>query len=131
MSSVTSTCLNAGRRRIYLDFMHGEFRPLTIFYITCIYVKALGRSFERDIQDHYALRLWLNTEPELLSIARAYRHIEEPSRDARYEGRTFKKEFAVERVVPNFVRVRDHIADLLEKRGATGVPRVNLVAVFQ
>lgn len=107
-----------------------DWQVTLIFYITCIYVKALGRSFGRDIQDHYGLRQWLNTEPDLLVIARPYRHIEEPSRDARYEGRTFDRDFILKRIVPHFVLVRNHLAGLLEKRGATAVPRVDPAPLF-
>ena len=102
-----------------------DWQVTLIFYITCIYIKALGRSFGRDIQDHYGLRQWLNTEPDLVVIARPYRHIEEPSRDARYEGRRFDQAFLLLRIVPNFLQVRDHVADLLEKRGAKAVPRID------
>ena len=60
-----------------------------MYYITCIYLKAVCQLFDKDIQDHYTLKRQINTLPELIYISKSYRHLEEASRDARYEGRTF------------------------------------------
>lgn len=93
------------------------------FYVLCVYVKALGRCRGQDFQDHYGIRQWLNTEPDLLRIARPYRKIEEWSRDSRYEGRTFSSaEFA--RLHEWFVEVRDCLTSLLQAQGIEDVPVV-------
>ena len=47
------------------------------FYVLCIYVKATGRCFGQDFQDHYAIRNWINSEARLLPIAADYRTVEE------------------------------------------------------
>jgi hypothetical protein len=87
------------------------------FYTLCIYVKALGRCRGRDIQDHYGIRQWLNSDVELTPIARPYRKIEEWSRDARYEGRLFDAKSEMPRFHEWFVAVRDHLCGLLEREG--------------
>lgn len=93
------------------------------FYTLCIIVKALGRCRGRDFQDHYAIRQWLNTEADLLTIAGTYRKVEEWSRDARYEGRQFDAKSEIPRLHGWFESVRDHLARLLESHGLK-VPRL-------
>lgn len=92
-----------------------------VFYMACIYVKALGRLRGKDLQDHYQVKQWLNTEPELREIAKSYRLIEERSRDARYEGRSFDSR-ELQEVARRFEQVRDRIADLLRQGGVAVDP---------
>lgn len=92
------------------------------FYILCVYVKALGRCRLQDFQDHYSLRAWLNQQPDLLEVTKSYRRVEEWSRDARYEGRTFTGA-EMERLHRWFVHARDGFADLLEAENVRPVPR--------
>lgn len=96
------------------------------FYILCVYVKALGRCRGRDFQDHYGIRQWLNTESDLLQAARPYRKVEEWSREARYEGRTFYSS-EMERFHDWFELVRDQLTALLRAHGLKAVPVVNPV----
>jgi len=96
-----------------------------LFYINCIYLKAVCRLFGEDIQDHYSLRQIINTHNELTSIAKAYRHLEEDSRDARYEGRKFNKEYITKRLLPKFIQVRDCAVTIIKKNGITNAPSVD------
>ena len=91
------------------------------FYILCVYVKALGSCRQQNFQDHYAIRQWLNTEPDLLGIARPYRKVEEASRDARYEGRLFAPP-EIQRFHQWFQEARDQFVALLRKEGVTQIP---------
>lgn len=96
------------------------------FYILCVYVKCLGKCRGTDFQDHYQIRKWLNSETDMLAMARPYRKVEEWSRDARYEGRTFDStEFR--RFESYYCAVRDHLFQLLVAEGLTSVPRVEVV----
>lgn len=83
-----------------------------------------------DVQDHYTLRQLINTKPELYPIAKSYRHIEEASRDARYEGRKFEKSFLLNRILPKFKLVREHIVTFLQNAGVQAVPSVKIQALF-
>ena len=100
------------------------------FYILCVYLKALGRCRGMDFQDHYAIRQWLNTESDLLSIARPYRKVEEWSRDSRYEGQTFAPP-EISRFHSWFEDVRDHVVRLLRAHGIRDVPVVRPVDPHQ
>lgn len=91
------------------------------FYLLCVYVKALARCRQKDFQDHYAIRLWLNTEKDLLGVARPYRKVEEWSRDARYEGRLFTQP-EILRFHHWFKEARDQLVALLRKEEAGQVP---------
>lgn len=98
------------------------------FYVLCVYVKALGRCRGREFQDHLGLRTWLNTEADLLAAAKPYRKTEEWSRDARYEGRTFKVEEI--RILHRwFKEARDIILGLLRKQVGGEVPVVEPVSL--
>jgi hypothetical protein len=97
------------------------------FYILCVYVEALGLCRQKDFQDHYAIRAWLNDAADLLAIAKSYRKVEEWSRDARYEGRKFTV-LEIDRFHGWFSHVRDRLADLIEAEGVAGVPRVPAVS---
>ena len=72
------------------DAVHStDWQVVLLYYVLCIEVKALGSCRGKELQDHYAIKQWLNSEADLLSIAKTYRKAEEWSRDARYEGRDF------------------------------------------
>ena len=89
-----------------------------LYYVLCIQLKALGSSRGQDLQDHYAIKCWINSAPDLTPIARSYRKAEEWSRDARYEGRHFgANEFR--RYLKWFYDVHNHLGDLFEKAGIT------------
>jgi len=102
-----------------------DWQVTTLFYIDCIYLKAVCRLFGEDIQDHHALRQIINTRAELWNIAKAYRHLEEDSRDARYEGRKFDKAYISTRLMPKFMQVRDCAVALIKKNGIDNVPSVD------
>ena len=107
-----------------------DWQVTVIFYISCIYIKALCSLSNINIQDHYALRNEINTNKDLLPISKFYRHIEEASRDARYEGRKFQKNFIVNTILPKFNRIRDCAIDLLRKKGITDVSGVNIESLL-
>lgn len=92
-----------------------------LFYMACIYVKALGRLRNKDLQDHYQLKQWLNETPDLLSITKPYRKLEDSSRDARYEGRRFTRD-EMSRLLRWYSEVRDGLVRLLKAGGVTSVP---------
>lgn len=94
-----------------------DWKVTIIFYISCILMKAVCSLWGEDIQNHYMLRRIINERPELYSIARDYRKLEEASRDARYEGRTFEPAFIVQRVIPKFNSIRDQVFLLLNNAG--------------
>ncbi len=96
------------------------------FYILCTYVKALGSSRKCDFRSHNHIHAWIAGTKDLQGAFRSYRKVEEWSRDARYEGRTFPpaEMAAVHRW---FVDVRDQVGGLLEAAGVRPVPRVAIV----
>ena len=101
-----------------------DWKCTLMFYMACVYVKALARSRQKDLQDHYNLRQWLNTTKDLLAITKPYRRLEERSRDARYEGRRFScQELGQARSW--FLEVRDHLVQLLESGGVKAAPGVD------
>ena len=97
-----------------------------LYYILCLYMKALGSLRGLDFQDHYGVKQWLNSAPELLAIAKPYRKAEEWSRDARYEGRRFT---VVEkaRFLGWFNAVRSCVIQLLTSEGVTDLPRIDRI----
>jgi hypothetical protein len=99
------------------------------FYSACILMKALARSRNRDLQDHYSVKQWMNTTADLLPVAKAYRKLEERSRDARYEGATFDDR-SVKQSVEWFESVRDHVVALLAKAGVREIPRLDARAAI-
>lgn len=86
----------------------------TTFYITCIYMKAYFQTKGIDIQDHITIRKLINTDPTVVSIAYDYRKLEEASRDARYEGRTFDANKLKERVLSHYNRIRLHLVGIIK-----------------
>src|SRR3989338_450638 len=92
-----------------------DWQVTNLFYMACIFLKSACALFGEDVQDHFTLRRIINNRKELFSIAKNYRHLEEASRDARYEGRVFEKQYILDRLVPKFNSVRDCIVDLLTK----------------
>ena len=98
----------------------------TIFYISCIYIKAVCSLSNINIQDHYALRNEINANKDLLSISKFYRHIEEASRDARYEGRKFSKDFIINIILPKFNKVRDCAATIIRQKGILNIIGVDI-----
>jgi len=100
---------------------------ITIFYyILCLYMKALGSVGGLEFQDHYAIKQWLNSTPELVVIAKPYRKAEEWSRDARYEGRLFNDSERT-RFLNWFTIVRAHLTQLLRSAGVTNLPQIELI----
>jgi hypothetical protein len=86
------------------------------FYVLCLHVQALSRCRGHLIERHEDLRQWINTERDLWGMARAYRLVEERSRDARYKGRLFTRAEVVE-FNGRFRAARDHILPLLAQAG--------------
>ena len=103
-----------------------DWQVTVIFYISCTYLKAVCMLYGEDVQDHHKLRTIINTNKELWGIARPYRHIEESSRDARYEGRKFDKEYIEGRLLPKFYKVRDCAVGIIKGKGIDNVPIVDL-----
>ncbi|MCK6479496.1 MAG: hypothetical protein HUU06_06650 [Planctomycetaceae bacterium] len=95
-----------------------------VYYMACIYVKAVGRARGKDLQDHYQLKQWINTTTDLVPITRPYRKLEERSRDARYEGRRFTRPELIE-TIGWFAQVRDHLVGVLKEEGVEGIPVVD------
>lgn len=119
-----------------LELLTGKFPPsfekedftdwivTVLFYIACIYLKALFQFFGKNIQTHYALKEQLYDRAELFHIIKPYRHLEEASRDARYEGRTFPPEYIINRLYPKFRIVRDCVVEIFYKNGIRDIPAV-------
>jgi hypothetical protein len=105
-----------------------DWQVTIIFYMSCIYLKAVCVLFGEDVQDHYTLRQLINTRKEIYedNIARYYRHIEEASRDARYEGRRFDKEFIEDRILPKFYKVKERAISILKDNDVTDIPETDI-----
>ncbi len=103
-----------------------DWQVTIIFYMSCIYLKAVCFLFGEDVQDHYTLRQKINTRKELYTIAKYYRHIEEASRDARYEGRKFDKDFIVKTILPKFNKVQDCAIAIIKNKGNTSAQRTKI-----
>lgn len=102
-----------------------DWKVTILFYMSCVYIKAVFCLFGIDIQDHYTLRQLINTRKELYPIAKPYRHIEEASRDARYEGRKFINQYTVERLLPKFNTVRDCANVLFKQHKIPDIPTID------
>jgi hypothetical protein len=102
-----------------------------IFYISCIYVKAVLGSKGVDIENHFSLRREITADPDLRKIFRKYRQLEEASRDARYEGRTFDRSYITGVLLPKFYMVRDCMLAVLKSRGFTNAPLVDPAPFFK
>ena len=87
-----------------------------LYYILCIQIKALASSRGMDLQDHSAIKGWINSEKDILPIATTYRKAEEWSRDARCEGRNFTKD-EMHRFLRWFCDVHAHLRTLLKADG--------------
>lgn len=103
-----------------------DWQVTNLFYMSCIFLKSACALLGEDVQDHFTLRQIINNRAELFSIAKNYRHLEEASRDARYEGRVFDKKYILERLVPKFNAVRDCIVDLLKKNNIQNIPDIKV-----
>lgn len=103
----------------------------TIFYILCIYMKAVFTLMGKDVQDHYTLRQLINTTPELYAIAKYYRHIEEASRDARYEGKKYSKDYLVDRILLKFEKIRVCLEKILKNHKATNIPKIDIKSLLE
>jgi hypothetical protein len=103
----------------------------TIFYVLCIYMKIVFTLMGKDVQDHFTLRQLINTTPELYAIAKYYRHIEEASRDARYEGKKYTKDYLVERILFKFEKVRECIEKILKKNKLNTIPKINIKSLLE
>jgi hypothetical protein len=105
-----------------------DWQVTVMFYISCIYLKAVCTLHNIDIQDHHKLRETINTNQslkKLWNISKDYRHIEESSRDARYEGRKFDKN-NIERLLRKFYNVRDCAIGIIKDKGINNVPIIDL-----
>lgn len=101
-----------------------DWKCTLIFYMACIYIKALGKLRHKDLQDHYELRQWLNSIPDLMGIARPYRKLEERSRAARYDGRRFTP-VEMSEALQWFYTVRNALTSLLKAGGVSSIPSVD------
>lgn len=117
------TLLTAGGRTAKRDV--SDWQATLLFYMACIYVKALGRLRGEELQDHYRIKQWLNTTSDLVVIASSYRKLEDRSRDARYEGRRFAP-LEMEQHARWFETVRHAIEGLLTAGGVSGLPTLDV-----
>jgi len=114
------------------DHLEGEdfsdWKVTLSFYIICIYVKTYLNLIGIDVQDHYTLKQHINTIDDLIPIAKNYRHIEEASRDARYEGRKYDDNYLTNRILPKYNQIRNKLIALLKKKysGAENVPNIKI-----
>jgi hypothetical protein len=119
---LTTLAVAASRKSPPLDV--SDWKCTLLFYMACIFMKALGRTRKRDLQDHYGIKQWINTDAELVSIARSYRKLEERSRDARYEGRMYSRD-ELNQAYRWFCDVRDHISKLLRTDGVGDITLID------
>ena len=103
-----------------------DWQVTVLFYMACIYLKAGCNFLNIDIQDHFTLRQTINNRKEFYPIARVYRHLEEASRDARYEGRKFEKSYIAERLVPKFNIVRNCVVSFLKENNVSNIPTMEV-----
>jgi hypothetical protein len=101
-----------------------DWKCTLLFYMARIYMKALGRARGRDLQDHYGIKQWINTDAALVAIARSYRKLEERSRNARYEGRRYSRP-ELDQACRWFSEVRDHVSNLLKRDGIQDMPVID------
>ena len=91
------------------------------FYILVAYVNALAAARGRRLVDHPQRAEWIRSQPDLSGIIRQYRRVEDLSRDARYEGRSFDdRDF--EELHEDFRSVRDAVLPLLRQAKVPNVP---------
>lgn len=96
-----------------------DWQVALLYYMLCLQLKALGARRGLELQDHYRIKRWLNSDNDLIPVAKPYRKAEEWSRDARYEGRCFDGA-EIRRYLSWFGCVYDCVGKLLENEG---VPR--------
>jgi hypothetical protein len=101
-----------------------DWKCTILFYMACLYVRALAHQKGKDIHRHIEARDWINAEKDLIPIARSYRKLEERSRDARYEGRKFTRS-EMDEILRWFCDVRETLIHLLAGSGLANVPRVD------
>ena len=117
-----------------LDEDFSDWQLTVIFYIACIYLKSSCFIIGIDVQDHASMRNILNTNKDLRSfwpVIKFYRHIEEASRDARYEGRKFTKEEFINKYIPKFNKVRDVAVNFIQKKNVSNVPVAEIEKFFK
>ncbi len=106
-----------------------DWQVALLFYVLCVQVKALAICRGTELQDHYAVKQWLNVQADLCRVARSYRKIEEWSRDARYEGRNFKQS-ELSRFAQWFSEVHGCLSALLKKEGVEPSSLIDVTAVI-
>lgn len=107
-----------------------DWQVTNLFYMACIFLKSACALIGEDVQDHFTLRQIINDREELRNIAKNYRHLEEASRDARYEGRVFDKNYILDRLVPKFNSVRDCVHGLLTQHNIQAISTVAVEGFF-
>ena len=101
-----------------------DWKCTLLFYMACIYVKALGHQRNKALPRHSVAREWLNSDSDLIPIAKPYRKLEDRSQDARYEGRKFSPAELAE-ALRWFIEVRNVLVPLLRAAGLPNTPLVN------
>ena len=101
-----------------------DWKCTLMFYMACIYVKAIGHQRNVELDRHSEVRRWLNTSQDLCKIALPYRKLEDHSQEARYEGRLFTRPNLLH-MYTWFVEIRDAIVPLLRNEGLPASPSVD------
>jgi hypothetical protein len=118
--------ITEGRSDHLKDEDFSDWQVTVISYISCFYVKTAIYILTGEVlQFHHEIHHKINSIPELLAIARPYRKTEEPSRQARYDGRKFDKDYLTKRILPNFNKVRDCAVSIIKNK----VPNVPIINV--
>jgi hypothetical protein len=108
-----------------------DWQVTIIFYMACILVKALCATLNEDPRSHLDIRQLIHNKNEFQSFAKEYRKLEEASRQARYEGRTFLKSYIEERLVLNFNVIKQNIGSALKKKNKTIIlPNLDLLSLL-
>ena len=113
-----------------MDEDFSDWQVTVLFYMACIYLKAACSFLGIDIQDHFTLRQVINNKEEFYSIARVYRHLEEASRDARYEGRKFEKSYIMNRLLPKFALVQNCMVSFLQQNNISNIPSIEVESLL-
>ena len=109
-----------------------DWKVTLTFYMICIYVKTYLDLIGIDVQDHYTIKQHINTIDNLIPIAKNYRHVEEASRDARYEGRKYDDTYLKNRILPKYNQIRNKLIALLKKEyaGTKNIPNIKIEKYF-
>ncbi len=110
-----------------------DWQATTIFYMACILVKALCVTLNEDPKSHFEIRQLTYKNSELQSFAKEYRKLEEASRQARYDGRTFDKSYIEDRLIPHFNLIKLNIKSTLKngnKTKAIQFPKLDLLSLL-